>query len=68
MKKPIVEVVDTEKEFKWRLVLDDEKSEWYSNYSGILVHIFKDGRKFACTTNYFAPQLPEIPNCFQIVE
>ena len=32
-----VEIIDTEKEFKWRLIVNDNASPWTTYFQGILV-------------------------------
>ena len=50
---PHCEIVNTDRTFLWRMVLNDEQSEWTSHYQGILVHTFKDGRTFGVVTDYY---------------
>ena len=61
-----VELINTEKDCKWRLIWRNEKSEWYGYYSGLLVHRFSNGETWAYATNYWLGTLPtETP--FQII-
>lgn len=61
-----VEFINSKTEFKWRLKLGDEYSEYSSHYAGLLVHRFKDGRTFAVATGYWEGTLP-VERPFQIV-
>lgn len=65
--KVFCEFVNTEKEFKWRLLTEKESSEWTGHYAGLLVHTFSNGRTFALATDYWDSVLPvEIP--FEIIK
>lgn len=47
------EVINTLREFSWRLVKGEEKSEWSKHYQGLLTHTFKNGRTFAYATAHY---------------
>lgn len=56
MKKVTIEVVDTTKEFKFRMVYENEFSE-YGSYTTLLTHIF-NGELWGCCSQYYDGVLP----------
>lgn len=52
------EIINTEKEFKWRLKKGREVSRWSTHYAGVLVHRFSNGEFWALATDYWAGSLP----------
>ncbi len=65
--KATAEFINTNTEFKWRIVYGDETSKWSRHYDGLLVYKFSDGRTFGLATQYWEGSLPtEIP--FEIIE
>ncbi len=67
MQRVKVEVINTAKEHKWRLVSGSEKSEWTGYYEGVLTHRFSDGRLIGYATDYWNGTLP-VESPFEIVE
>ncbi len=61
-------VVNTAKEFKWRLEIGEEVSEWYQRYSGLLTHKFSNGRTYGFSTQYFEGTAMPIEVPFEIVK
>jgi hypothetical protein len=53
-----LEVINTEKEFKWRLKKDKEYSPFTSQYDGILSHTFINGETFYVAMGYWEGVLP----------
>lgn len=64
------EFVNTESEFKWRLVYGNESSPWTNWYQGILTWRFSNGKLYGLATDYWKGSLHclpvEVP--FEIIE
>lgn len=59
-------VINTTKEYKWRLECGNKHSEWSTHYEGVLTHKF-NGQLYAYATQYWDGVLPtEV--VFKIVE
>ena len=65
--KVIAQVINTTKEFKWRLVKGDEHSEWTRHYAGILCHQFKDGKIYCYLTDYWNNGVLPTEQPFEII-
>jgi hypothetical protein len=65
--KVIAQIINTTKEFKWRLVKGKEHSEWTSHYSGICRHKFKDGKTYCYLTAYWDDGILPIETPFEII-
>lgn len=61
------EFINTEKEFKWRLVYGNASSEWYSYYQGLLTWLAPNGYLYGLASGYWEGTLP-IEKPFQIIE